>query len=69
MFIAAIYSMPNVGLCSFVAAALHYFFLVAFMTMAVEAVSLYINLIVVLGRTIHRFVIKGVIVSWSKMTL
>ena len=48
-FIFAVHSTPVIGLCAFVAAALQYFFLVSFMIMASEAISLYMKL-VVLGK-------------------
>ena len=65
-FIFAIHSTPVIGLCAFVAAALQYFFLVSFMIMAAEAISLYMKLVVVLGRNIPHFVMKATLISWGK---
>ena len=65
-FIAAVHSKDSIGMCSFVGAILHYFFLVTFLAMAIQAVDLYIKLVIVLGRRINYFVIKGVIVCWGK---
>lgn len=36
------------------------------MVMAAEAIHLYIKLVVVLGRTIHHYVIKATVTCWSK---
>ena len=65
-FIFAIHSTLVIGLCAFVAAVLQYFFLVSFMIMASKAISLYMKLVVVLGRNIPHFVLKATIVSWGK---
>ena len=34
--------------------------------MAAEAINLYMNLVIVLGRKIQHFVLKSAIVSWSE---
>ena len=34
--------------------------------MAAEAVNLYFNLVIVLGRKIHSFPLKATVVSWGK---
>ena len=65
-FIFAVHSRDVPGLCAVTGAVLQYFFLVTFMVMAAEAINLYMNLVIVLGRKINRFVLKATIVSWSK---
>ena len=65
-FIMAIHSPPVPGLCAAVGALLHYFFLVTFMVMAAEAISLYAKLVVVLGSKIDSFVLKSCLVSWGE---
>ena len=65
-FVFAIHSRKVTGLCAFVAAVLQYFFLVTFMSMAAEAINLYIKLVVVLGVKIEKFVLKAVIVTWGE---
>ena len=49
-FIFAVHSQSVPGLCAFTAAVLQYFFLVTFMVMAAEAINLYMNLVIVLGK-------------------
>ena len=65
-FIFAVHSQSVSGLCALTAAVLQYFFLVTFMVMAAEAINLYMNLVIVLGKKIHRFVLKATILSWSE---
>ena len=65
-FIFAVHSRTIPGLCVVTAVVLQYFFLATFMIMAAEAINLYMNLVIVLGRKIHHFVIKATISSWSK---
>ena len=65
-FIFAVHSRDVPGLCAVTGAVLQYFFLVTFMVMAAEAISLYMNLVIVLGRKVSHFVLKATIVSWSK---
>lgn len=67
-FIIALHSRYVEGLCAFVAALLQYFFLVTFSAMAAEAVNLYMNLVIVLGRKISHYVLKATIVCWSELT-
>ena len=65
-FIFAVHSRDVPGLCAVTGAVLQYFFLVTFMVMAAEAINLYMNLVIVLGRKIHHFVLKATILSWSE---
>ena len=65
-FIFAVHSQDVPGLCAVTGAVLQYFFLVTFMVMAAEAINLYMNLVIVLGRKINRFVLKATILSWSE---
>ena len=65
-FIMAIHSPPVPGLCAAVGALQQYFFLVTFMLMAAEAISLYTKLVVVLGSITDNFVQKSLIVSWGE---
>ena len=64
-FIMSIHSPPVPGLCAAVGALLQYFFLVTFMVMVAEAINLYIKLVVVLGTTIHQYVLKATITCWG----
>ena len=68
-FIFAVHSRTVPGLCVFTAAVLQYFFLVTFMIMAAEAINLYMNLVIVLGKKVHHFVLKAMILSWGKYSL
>ena len=36
------------------------------MIMAAEAINLYMNLVIVLGKKVHHFVLKAMISSWGK---
>ncbi|XP_019850052.1 PREDICTED: hemicentin-1-like isoform X1 [Amphimedon queenslandica] len=63
-FIVALHSKNTNGFCAFSGAVLQYFFLVTFAIMAAEAINLYINLVIVLGRKIQSFALKVTIVSW-----
>ena len=65
-FIFAVHSQTVPGLCVLTAAVLQYFFLVTFMVMAAEAINLYMNLVIVLGKKIHHFVLKATVLSWSE---
>ena len=65
-FIFAVHSRGVPGLCAITRAVLQYFFLVTFMIMAAEAINLYMNLVIVLGRKIDHFVLKATILSWSE---
>ena len=65
-FIFALQGAAVPGLCSAFAALLHYFLLVTFIAMAVEALNLYIKLVIVLGGGIRHYVWKAVMVSWSE---
>ena len=64
-FIIALHSRADEGFCAFIGAVLQYFFLVTFMTMAAEAINLYMNLVVVIGKKITYYVLKAVIVCWG----
>ena len=66
-FIAAIHSKENKMACAFIAAILQYFFLVTFLSMAAEAVNLYLKLVVILGKKIEKFVIKSIIIIWGNL--
>ena len=66
VFICATHSTAVPALCAIVAVLLQYFFLVAFMLMAAEAINLYLKLVVVLGDKIEHFVLKAGVISWSK---
>ena len=65
-FILAIHSTAVTELCMLVAALLQYFFLVSFMAMAVEAIDLYMKLVVVLGSKISYYTLKAAIICWGK---
>lgn len=65
-FIASLHSRYVESLCLLFATLLQYFFLVTFIIMAAEAINLYMNLVIVLGRKIQHFVLKSAIVSWSE---
>ena len=66
-FIIALHSKNSTGFCAFIGAVLQYFFLVTFAVMAAEAINLYINLVIVLGRKIQHFSLKVTVVSWSEL--
>ena len=66
-FIFSVHSSGVVVLCTIVSVVLHYFMLVVFMVMAAEAIHLYMKLVVVLGRTISRYVFKATIICWGKL--
>ena len=64
-FVIALHSRYAKGFCVFVSAVLQYIFLVTFMTMAAEAINLYISLVIVLGKKISHYVLKAVIICWG----
>ena len=66
-FIIALHSKNAAGFCAFIGAVLQYFFLVTFAVMAAEAINLYINLVIVLGRKIQHFSLKVTVVSWGEL--
>ena len=53
-------------LCAIVSIVRQYFMLVVLMAMAVEAINLYLKLVVVLGHNISHYVFKATIISWGK---
>ena len=65
-FIFAVHSRDVPVLCAVIGAVLQYFFLMTFMVMAAEAINLYMNLMIVLGRKINSFVVRATILSWSE---
>ena len=65
-FILAIHSTSFHVMCAIVSAFLQYFFLVAFMVMAAEAVSLYIKTVVVIGTKIRKLSMKAYIICWGE---
>ena len=65
-FIFAVHSRDVPGLCAVTGAVLQYFFLVTFMVMVAEAINLYMNLVIILGRKINHFALKAIILSWSE---
>ena len=54
-------------LCVAAGALVHYFLLVTFFVMAAEAIHLYIHLVLVIGFHIHHYVLKSMLVAWSKL--
>ena len=56
-------------LCGLVSALFQYFMLVFFGWTAAEAVFLYYNLAIVLGKPIEHFVLKAALVVWCKFLL
>lgn len=52
--------------CSIVGVLVHYFFLAVFFIMAAESVDLFIKLVIVLGPKIQKFILKTIIIAWSK---
>ena len=67
-FILAVHSTAATGFCALVAVLLQYFFLVSFMAMAVEAINLYMKLVMILGAKILYYPLKSAIVCWGKQT-
>ena len=65
LFIVAIHSTAVTALCMLVSALLQYFFLVSFMAMAVEAIHLYMKLVLVLGSVIPHYPLKATITCWG----
>lgn len=63
-YIFALHSTKVPVLCAIAGAVLQYFLLVMFIAMAVEALNLYIKLVIVLGKGIQNYVIKAILVSW-----
>lgn len=61
-------SKLTTGLCAVVGAHVHYFLLVVFFAMGAEAVDLFMKLVIVLGPKIQKFVLKTILVSWSKLS-
>ncbi|XP_006835743.1 PREDICTED: G-protein coupled receptor 64 [Chrysochloris asiatica] len=59
----ALYSMP--GLCISVAAFLHYFLLVSFTWMGLEAFHMYLALVKVFNTYIRKYILKFCIIGWG----
>ena len=69
MFIVSLHGTANRFVCAVAGGLLHYFMLATFLAMAVEAVSLFTKLVLVLGIPPfikHRFVLKAFLITWSK---
>lgn len=54
------------GLCTAVAALLHFFLLATFTWMGLEAIHMYIALVKVFNTYIRRYILKFCIVGWGK---
>lgn len=54
------------GVCAAVGFFFHFFILVVFFAIGVEAVDLFMKLVIVLGPKIHNFTLKTILVLWSK---
>ena len=67
-FISAIHSIHNSIMCGLVAALLQYFFLVAFLVMAIEAVDLYKKTVLVFKPKINSFAKKIYITCWGNLS-
>ena len=66
-FSSFIDTVPEV--CATAGALLHYFLLVAFSMMAVEAINLFMKLVIVLGIPQwleNRYVLKAGLIAWSE---
>lgn len=59
-------SFDVAGLCTAVAALLHFFLLATFTWMGLEAVHMYIALVKVFNTYIHRYILKFCIIGWGK---
>ena len=66
-YILAIHGTAVPALCAIFAILLHYFFLATFVAMAVEAINLYMKLVVVLGSQISHYTLKAVLITWSEL--
>jgi hypothetical protein len=55
------------GLCTAVAALLHFFLLATFTWMGLEAIHMYIALVKVFNTYIHRYILKFCIIGWGKL--
>ena len=67
--IVALHSKNADIFCAFSGAVFQYFFLVTCAVTATEAINLYINLVIVLGRKIQHLALKATLISWSKSCL
>lgn len=65
VFLAGIEQTHNYVGCLIVAVMLHYFILVSFMWMLMEAILQYLTFVKVLGTYITRFTLKTVLPSWG----
>ena len=54
------------GLCTAIAALLHFFLLATFTWMGLEAIHMYIALVKVFNTYIRRYILKFCIVGWGK---
>lgn len=59
-------SFDVAGLCTAVAALLHFFLLATFTWMGLEAIHMYIALVKVFNTYIHRYILKFCIIGWGK---
>lgn len=60
-------SFDVAGLCTAVAALLHFFLLATFTWMGLEAIHMYIALVKVFNTYIHRYILKFCIIGWGKL--
>ena len=70
MFIISLHATKPEPLCAVAGGFLHYFMLVTFLSMAAEAVNLYLKLVIVLGIPEflkNRYVLKVALIAWSKL--
>ncbi|XP_050414170.1 uncharacterized protein LOC126828473 isoform X2 [Patella vulgata] len=65
LFLVGIKQTDNYYVCLTVAACLHYFILVSFMWMLVEAILQYLTFVKVLGTYISRYTLKTAIPAWG----
>ena len=64
-FIIAIHSQGVSLLYAVLGTVLQYFFLVIFLVMAAEVINLYMNLVIVVGGKVKKFVLKATVLSWD----
>ena len=66
LFLIGIKQTHHDTLCMIVAVLLHYFILVSFMWMLMEAILQYLTFVKILGTYITRFTLKTVIPAWGE---
>lgn len=64
-FLAGVNATDSPASCMAVAALIHYFLLVAFAWMLVEAILQYLKFVKVLDTYIHNFILKATIPAWG----